>query len=210
VLQETLKGRTTESDMAVLYAAGGSIGGLSLEIAMRSLGIRAGNLVGSKYGGWGFNPHWDTSGSFERVTLGASVIYFYVPGGHLAPAETATITAEDLQANPFFLPFLEPSLMTPDGSAVAANPAVRAQLLAEAIPSRTFGTGANILVKSDLTPLIKANFDMNKEFHTRGWPAERTGDSLKQSRWLHSDLRDVAYPYNGMVFDKFVELEGEK
>jgi hypothetical protein len=210
VLQETLKGRTTEGDMTVLYAAGASIGGLSLEIAMQSLGIRAGNLVGSKYGGWGFNPHWDTSGSFEPVSLGASVIYFYIPGGHLAPAEAATITTEDLQTNPFFLPFLEPSLMTPDGSAVAANPAMRAQLLAEAIPSRTFGVGANRLVNRQNQDIGAANFNMNSEFHQRGWPAERTEDSLKQSRWLHSDLRDVAYPYNGMVFDKFVELEGEK
>jgi hypothetical protein len=196
--------------MTVLYAAGGSIGGLPLEIAMQSLGIRAGNLVGSKYGGWGFNPHWDISGSFESVSLGAAVIYFYIPGGHLAPAETTTINTEDLQANPFFLPFLDARLTTPEGSEIAANLGMRAQLLAEAIPSRTFATGANILVKSDLTPLIKANFDMNKEFHIRGWPAERTGDSLKQSRWLHSDLRDVAYPYTGMVFDKFLELEGEK
>jgi len=208
VLQETLKGRITEGDMALLYSAGGCIQLLPFEIAIRSAGIRAGNVLGSKYGGWGFNPHWDTSGSLQPVNLGPLVVYYYIPGGHLLPEDASAIKNEDLQVNPFFLPFLDPSLMTPDGSAVAADPAMRTRLLAEAIPSRTFATGANGFDENKFGK--GRQFNMNSEFNKRGWPAERIEDSLKQSRWLHSDLRDVAYPYVGMAFDKFVELEGEK
>jgi hypothetical protein len=41
-----------------------------------------------------------------------------------------------------------------------------------------------------------------------GWPAERLQDPTKLTRWLHSDLKDVAYPFNHKLHDKLVELGG--
>jgi hypothetical protein len=130
----------------------------------------------------------------------------YIPGGHEGPAQAAGIADVDLWYNPFFLPFLDARLTTSSGGPVASD--MRAQLLAEAIPARTFAAGANALVRKDLSLIPLANFDMNGVFQKRGWPEERLQSSREQSRWKHSDLHDMAYPYTGMAFDKLVELEG--
>ena len=208
MLQELLKGRVTSSDVALLYAVGNQIGGLPVEYALEYAGLRAGNIMGSKHGGWGFNVDWDITGSINTIYTGGTPILIYIPESHLNADRTLTLTESDLQSNPFFLPFIDPRLTTSAGSVLASDPAIRSQLLAEALPARTFAAGANRLVNNQEFEIGAASFNMHGQFQKRGWPAERLQSSREQDRWKHSDLHDIAYPYTGMVLDKFVELEG--
>jgi hypothetical protein len=204
VLQETLKGRVTASDITALYSAAYDIGGWPLYISLHLADVREGNIMGSKYGGWGFNSFWDTAGSIVTINGGLTPTLFYVPGGHKLPQYATGIIDADLEAKPFFLPFLDARLTTSEGGPVASE--MSDQLLAEAIPARTFAAGAN---RFDEKLFGKGRqFNMNEDFQKRGWPAERLQSAREQFRWKHSDLHDVACPYVGMVFEKFVELEG--
>jgi len=44
--------------------------------------------------------------------------------------------------------------------------------------------------------------DMNVDFHPSGWP--RTGGEYG-TRWLHNDMKDVAYFYTASLFDDVVQ-----
>jgi len=208
-LQELLKGRVTTSDFYALYAAGALSGplGWSLDAFLLHAGVRGGNVVGSKYSGWGFNPYWDTIGSTHTVTVDGLDIEIYRSGGRLDPVSASLITEEDLRTFTFFWPFLDLRMHQTQGSALASDPVIRTRLLAEAIPARTFCTGANAF--PDKKPIVKqAQFDMNKRFQRNGWPSERTQNSRKEKRWFHSDVRDIPHVYNGALFEKWVELGG--
>jgi hypothetical protein len=39
------------------------------------------------------------------------------------------------------------------------------------------------------------------------WPDERKNHPERGSRWLHSDVKDVAYRYNYRLWKKWVEIE---
>jgi len=65
-LQEVLKGRVTESDFDGFFNSMYRIGGREVALALDLAGLRAGNLMGSKYGGWGFNSYWDIGGPSSR------------------------------------------------------------------------------------------------------------------------------------------------
>jgi hypothetical protein len=208
VLQETLKGRVTASGMAGLYSAGYSIGGLPAWLVLRFADVRAGSVMGSQYGGWGFNSFWDTAGAIVTIDGAPAPEMLYLPGGHRPPLDSWMLMAPDLEANPFFLPFSDARLTSSDGGEVALDKAVRSQVLAEAIPARTFAAGANKLVNRQEVEIGVASFNMNDRFQVLGWPADRLQSSRDRNRWKHSDIHDVPYLYTGMVFDKFVELEG--
>jgi hypothetical protein len=47
------------------------------------------------------------------------------------------------------------------------------------------------------------NADMNGM--KNGWPAVRQSDDRLKNRWLHSDIKDVAYPFVYQVFDDVVQ-----
>ena len=206
-LQELLKGRATVRAVAKAYLeiAAIPVYGAFLDLALYLEGVRAGNILGSQFGGWGFNSSWDISGSLSTVTVGDITLPIYIPGDHLPFAPAGNLSDDQLKTNSFFLPFSDSRLYQPDGSAVASGDASRAQFLAEDIPARTFATGANVFEEARFGE--GRQFNMNMDFQKRGWPLDRRS-SMKQARWLHSDLHDIAYQYNGMVFDKFVELEG--
>lgn len=208
-LQELLKGRVTAREIANIYLELNptTIPGALLDLAMALNGVRAGNIIGSQYGGWGFNSAWDYSGGIQQIVTEEGLYDVYVPEHRRQPEETISISAADMQTKPFFLPFFDTRLYQSDGSAAASEWTTRTRLLAEDVPARTFAAGANALIKKNSSPIPVANFDMNDAFQKRGWPTERV-NSLKQSRWLHSDWHDIPYLYNGMIFDAFVELEG--
>lgn len=206
-LQELLKGRVTTSDFYALYAAGFAFGGLAFDAFLAKAGVRGGNVVGSTYAGWGFNPYWDTSGSTRIVNVQGVSITIYESGGHLSPSAAELITPVTLRTNSFFLPFLNEHMYEPVGNLLASDLVIRTRLLAEAIPALTFAAGANAF--PDDRPLVReAQFDMNKRFQRNGWPSERTQNSRKDKRWFHSDVRDIPHVYNGEVFKKWVELGG--
>jgi hypothetical protein len=208
-LQELLKGRVTTSDFYALY------GGLALVPAVGSTldgfllyaGVRGGNVVGSKYGGWGFNPYWDLAGTTTTINVNGTSWQIYQTKERRSPEAAVLITPEVLQTNSFFLPFLDEDMYQPLGNWLASDPDTRTRLLAEAIPALTFATGANGFPNRRPLPLDD-QFDMNSAFQKRGWPAERTQNSRKHKRWFHSDVRDIPHLYNGDVFKKWVELGG--
>jgi hypothetical protein len=203
-LQELLKGRVTTSDFYALYA----FGGLALDAFLLHAGVHGGNVVGSKYAGWGFNPDWDTSGSTRTVNVGGTSIQIYVSGGRLSPGAAEMITDPELRTNSFFLTFLDEDMYHPLGNWLASDPDTRTRLLAEAIPALTFATGANAFPKSSAVFGEIIQFDMNKTFQKRGWPLERLHDRRRKDRWFHSDVRDIPYHYNGDVFKKWFDLGG--
>lgn len=208
-LQELLKGRVTTSDFYALYAAGVLSGplGLSLDAFLLHAGVRGGNVVGSKYAGWGFNPYWDASGSSRTVNYQGISMVIYQSGGRQPPPSAATILAAELRTNSFFLSFLDEDMYQSLGNWLASDPDTRTRLLAEAIPALTFCTGANAF--PDKRPISdRAQFDMNSVFQQRGWPVERLNNERKKKRWFHSDVRDIPHVYNGAVFEKWVELGG--
>ena len=47
--------------------------------------------------------------------------------------------------------------------------------------------------------------DQGPGFET-GWPQTRLDDDKVTTRWLHSDLKAVAYPFNHKLHEKLVEL----
>ena len=196
--------------MLLLYGAATQLTPVlpGLPVLLGLSGVRAGNILGSRYGGWGFNPYWDISGSNLTINVGGTNVQIYQTIEARSPADTVTISPDELRTNSFFLPFLDSRMYQAEGSTLATNPVVRTKLLAEAIPARTFATGANPLVNDQNKVIGVAGFNMNAAFQQRGWPLERRLDKRRRQRWLHSDVRDIPYLYNGSVFNKWVELGG--
>jgi hypothetical protein len=207
-LQEIMKGRVTASEMTKLYAEGYTIGGTPAWLALHVANLGNSSILGSSYGGWGFNSYWDASGTLLRIDGGSTPTLLYLPGGHRPPDQAGALPDADVEVNPFFLPFPDPRLTTAEGGSLADDDSVRAQLLAEAIPARTFAAGGNRLEKPDHDPVAKLNFDMNSDLQKRGWPAKRLNSSQDKKRWEHSDIHNVPYQYTGMAFDELVQLDG--
>ena len=161
-LQEKLKGRTLE-----------------------------GEILGSNYGGWGFNSYWyisiDEFGGTRRRTA----------------SETSGLTDSQLIPNPFFFPG-PAELHTDNGPAYVSEH--RNTLLAEMIPARTRPAGANP-VNTFIPPNGEdRNLNMTSTLFQNGWPQERLTNEAKRNRWLHSDMNNVAYPFTWKLFDKFKSL----
>ena len=148
-------------------------------------------IGGSTYGGWGFNDEYRTTGSgvydpSNDVFISAST-----------PEESEDIPDYLLPNHPFFDPGAIDDLYDPVlGSDFAQTN--RNQLLAEMIPALSDPAG---LVEIESLP-VDRNLDMQNSFETE-WPR---GSSNPE--WLHSDFKDIAYPYIHLLYDKFIELGG--
>ena len=148
-------------------------------------------IGGSTYGGWGFNDEYRTTGSgvydpSNDVFISAST-----------PEESEDIPDYLLPNQPFFDPGAIDDLYDPVlGSDFAQTN--RNQLLAEMIPALSDPAG---LVEIESLP-VDRNLDMQNSFETE-WPR---GSSNPE--WLHSDFKDIAYPYIHLLYDKFIELGG--
>ncbi|MFA7369057.1 MAG: hypothetical protein WC334_05365, partial [Kiritimatiellales bacterium] len=144
------------------------------------------SIGGSTYGGWGF------SGMYP-----APLRPIYKDAGH------SQLTDEALKQHPFFsqgLGYGQNLCDSHNGSNFAA--ANRYELLAGFIPSRTLPCGANNVEEFHPQGQSDRNFNMNAaSFLVNGWPR---GDG----RWKHSDIREISYLYEYMVFDKFVTEGG--
>ncbi len=186
-----------------------------------------GKILGSNFGGWGFNIfHFKKQpGVPGRGPVLAPVV--------LTPSEAETLlpvfTDEVLREEPFFRPGgfwtkvgtwqydlvaktnswnSEPlrQLYNPTtGSGFASRH--RDALLARMIPAMSPAAGR--IPVAVLTPANSPsrNFDMNGttfrgDTATPPWPASRNGDT----RWRHSDLRTVAYPYVRKLYEQLKEL----
>lgn len=81
-------------------------------------------------------------------------------------------------------------------------------LLADMIPARTLPAGANQITNVYFLPLGGGNRNINlsSEEIENGWPAERLENGQKGNRWLHSDMKDVAFSYTWKLFSRFSDL----
>ena len=133
---------------------------------------------GNSEAGWGFNN--DYSG--------------------LTVAEANALPDATLMANSFFAHFDDEDLYGSSGSTIAATPAMYRQLLADAIPAISnpmggdpisgFGSGS-----TDLTTMRRGDHIDDD------WPRDN-------DRWIHSDIKNIAYPFNYPAFDRIVQDGG--
>lgn len=153
-------------------------------------------LPGNNEAGW----------EFERETYG-EVVTQPTPNGqpyqyfsHSTPDEMRAVPDSALRYAPFFSPFDDPQIVTDGGSSfLLANTNVYHRILADGIPAESFATGANVISTS------KVFLDNQKMPSSKitWWPSVRRKD--KALRWLHSDLKNVAFPYVNQTFSKIVE-----
>lgn len=136
------------------------------------------------HGGWGYNPLWQ--------------IFNEPP----EPSVVNNLPDSTLRTGPVFKPFYDSQLFTTNGTSIALQPAVRAKLLAEAIPSISRATGRNPV--EDRFGGEANNIDM-MGYKTPGmtWPREL-------GRWLHSDYQEVAYIFNYALYENIVSRGGLK
>ena len=170
------------------------------------LGLFAYNVVmPDQHAGWQFNPAHDTS-SISPGTQPPD------------PATAALLTDEELRTNPLFEPFVAvgvreairfPSydgseLFAPlgdtDANTQAAQSTTQYKLLAESIPALSFAAAANEI--SSLAPGRNIHMEAQRD----GWPSSRP--SAPDDNWLHSDLKNVAYPYITQFYDELVTTGG--
>ena len=110
----------------------------------------------------------------------------------------------DLMTNPFFEPgdsSIEDLYDASLGSAFAQSN--HPKLISEMIPALSLAAGLATVGGFG----SGRNFDMQNSMET-GWPSVRLGDPDKLNKWLHSDFRNVGYPYVYTIFDEFVNLGG--
>ena len=143
--------------------------------------------------GWGLNSAWDIE----------------IPGQGNAPTYHRTRTLTEaysivttnkplLRTKPFFRRFRDDRLMDETvGSAAANEPMVRAEVLGAGIPALSRATGANALGLNGIT-------DINMQDLQTGWPESRTNKLYFGDNWLHSDLKNIAYPFNHKLHDSIV------
>lgn len=103
-----------------------------------------------------------------------------------------------LRYAPFFSAFDNPEIVTDDGSDfLNANTNVYHRILADGIPAESFATGANVIEGDSVLRSVKL------EPGGTWWPSCRRKE--KALRWLHSDLKNVAFPYANNTFEKIIE-----
>jgi hypothetical protein len=195
------------------------------------LNILAGHVRGgSDYGGWEFNV---CDGLLSNYPIWYVPIQNPEGRRVMTPAEIGAVTQDLLDGsryNPLFrngwgaydknnasaiyvntdtANFSGPNWImglytTSGGDTIAADPAKRAQLLAQAFPALTLPAGAN-----DTLAFVKPkNFNMPDVFTDKAhWPSAR-GIDLPSSmpNWLHSDMNDVAYLYVHKLFDQIITV----
>jgi hypothetical protein len=151
-------------------------------------------------GGWSLNR-----GQFEF--LGQPP-----PGSYpRTPASANGLSDEALRQNPLFKRFRETKLFDPiQGSEVAKDPAIRAEVLGAAILALSHPVGSNfveVFGNQNERNFNLSSRDVEVGFQT-GWPASRLNDQDVTDRWLHSDLKDVAYQFNHRLYRRLVGLGG--
>lgn len=156
------------------------------------------NYVGSTYGGWGFNSDWDIETGTDAQGNAIK--------RRRTPDDAILLTEGQLRQNPFFRPgedetrgLYVPDYLADPGAIDIGNLVAQDNhniLLAGFVPSRTLASA-----KYSVNNLIVGR-NTNMENEENNWPAERIGKKYDE-RWLHNDIREVAYLYTYKIFDKF-------
>ena len=170
----------------VLDNANGNVPSLGKERAWVNQEMRKGTTLiwlgpGNAEAGWGF------SDDYEDLTV----------------AEANALPNSAIRVNSFFLHFDDEELYDPatgsafllDGHSDVRDSDIYRRLLADAIPALSNPAGRNPLGNA-----VQADVDYmshRRGAYPSGWPRD-------DERWWHSDLKNIAYPYNRSIFDKIV------
>jgi len=142
--------------------------------------------------GWKFNEDYDVV--VPPVWPNNSPTLELMP-----PAQANLLPLSVLATNSFFEHFDDEALYGINGSAVAAQPAVRAKLLADAIPALSNPAGGNPINNFNL-PGQSRNHDMHGMKDNDAWPQNRVQSDHGRD-WLHSDIKNIAFRYVYKVFE---------
>jgi len=138
------------------------------------------SLVASGEAGWGFN------------SLGLNGYSAYTID------QANSIPNSQLRTNPFFGYFNDSNLYTPGGG-TDVNYNLRAQILGDGIPALSNAAGRNSMVNSFGVP--DADREMNAyrlgNYGQGLWPSS-------DNRWHHSDIVNVAFPFNYKMFNQII------
>ena len=140
---------------------------------------------GNCEGGWGFNYSYTNENGFL-----------------LSPSRANLLTDDNIRTNSFFSWFDDEDLYAANGSAVAQQPATYRQLLADALPALSFAMGRNALSGFGAGGHDLSSFKRGT-YQSGNWPEP-------DNRWHHSDIKNIAYPFNYRAFDQIVTDGGLK
>ena len=115
------------------------------------------------------------------------------------PEKAFDLSDEELRTNPLFL-HNPPLIFGADASAILAQ---RDHLLAQGIPALSQATG-----RVEITPISREDqYDLQRYMaNTTFKGVQRGGASGRDStaRWLHSDIKDLAYPLSQAFFHRVI------
>jgi hypothetical protein len=137
-------------------------------------------ILGSNYGGWGFNSDYST----------------------LTVAQANALPDSQLQTNAFFDTSVDTALFTTSSSGSTYAQANRNRILADTIPAVSLPIGANPVPSFNSSG---RNFNMQISYEN-GWPRVRLSSGEYNNNWYHSDYEVVAYTYTHGLFDDLVTL----
>jgi hypothetical protein len=137
-----------------------------------------GGLGGTDWAGWGFAGHWEDDVWVYDYTM----------------AQANAASDAQLRTNPVFLH--DPATMF--SSNITGQ--VVNDIIAQGVPALSYAAGVNAITP----PGWDSNYNM-EDNKPNGWG--RSGGTYG-ARWLHSDLRDMAYFYTHDLFDQLV-TEGD-
>ena len=138
-------------------------------------------------GGWGYNRYYATNSWYVTWPNRRMTDRFR--------KAISKLTDDDIKRDPVFRPFDENWLFTTNMVTSARVAPVRARILADGIPATSFAAGANFIGNNGVAGNI--NYGTCR---SGTWPRD-------ENRWLHSDIKKVAFCFNHLFFKKLVNEE---
>jgi hypothetical protein len=158
--------------------------------------------MSERQGGWGFNGDWDTNNVWAWPPIRQT----------MSPADTDQyITNDMLIGKPFFRPFQESALHYRVGMLHQTEWALDRKntwydVLARGIPASSFAAGGIPLgLKGIATNQPITNYNLEETGRSTEWPEQGHGTKGTKGRWLHSDFKNVALPYDHPFFSYVIE-----
>jgi hypothetical protein len=139
-------------------------------------------------GGWGYNPHYATNRWYVTWPSRRMTDRFR--------KAISKLTDDDIKRHPVFRPFDENWLFTTNMVSQALVSPIRSRILADGIPATSFAAGANSLGNN-----VSGNIDY-ATCKSGEWPRNK-------GRWLHSDIKKVAFFFNHLFFKKLVNGDNQ-
>ena len=138
-------------------------------------------------GGWGYNRYYATNSWYVSWPNRRMTDRFR--------KAISKLTDNDIKRHPVFRPFDENWLFTTNAVSPFSVQSIRARILADGIPATSFAAGANFIGNNCVTGSI--NYGTCR---SGTWPRD-------ENRWLHSDIKKVAFCFNHLFFKKLVNEE---